>query len=80
MALSDRIAVMREGAIAQFDTPARLYDAPASPARALWSSAPKMPALPPITRMRACRAASSRRLSGPLLAAGARYRPGAPAA
>ncbi len=31
MALSDRIAVMREGTIAQFDTPERLYEAPASP-------------------------------------------------
>lgn len=31
MALSDRIAVMRGGRIAQFDTPQRLYDAPANP-------------------------------------------------
>jgi ABC-type Fe3+/spermidine/putrescine transport system ATPase subunit len=29
MAVSDRIAVMRSGAIAQFDTPQRIYDAPA---------------------------------------------------
>ncbi|WP_102225411.1 ABC transporter ATP-binding protein [Acidimangrovimonas sediminis] len=31
MAMSDRIAVMRAGEIAQFDTPQRLYDAPADP-------------------------------------------------
>ncbi len=31
MAVSDRIAVMREGTIAQFDTPERLYEAPADP-------------------------------------------------
>ncbi len=30
MAVSDRIAVMREGRITQFDTPARIYDAPAN--------------------------------------------------
>jgi iron(III) transport system ATP-binding protein len=29
MAVSDRIAVMRDGTIAQFDTPQRIYDAPA---------------------------------------------------
>ncbi len=31
MAVSDRIAVMREGQIAQLDTPQRLYDTPATP-------------------------------------------------
>lgn len=31
MAMSDRIAVMRAGEIAQFDAPQRLYDAPADP-------------------------------------------------
>ncbi len=31
MAVSNRIAVMREGQIAQLDTPQRLYDAPATP-------------------------------------------------
>jgi len=30
MAVTDRIAVMREGVIAQFDTPERLYEAPAN--------------------------------------------------
>jgi ABC-type Fe3+/spermidine/putrescine transport system ATPase subunit len=29
MAVSDRIAIMRQGVIAQFDTPQRIYDAPA---------------------------------------------------
>lgn len=31
MAVTDRIAVMREGTIAQFDTPERIYEAPADP-------------------------------------------------